>query len=271
MKRKQIIPISAAVIVVILFLGLLYYVNDNSGVSPPFTVVESQSMQHSDHESQIGVIDTGDMIYVKSPEKTSIVTYVDGACSDYKTFGDYGSVIVYKRTTGNPVIHRAILWMEWDSVNSKWNLESLQNYDETLWDIDGAHDTDIYPGSAHILTMKFKRDYRGETISCSIDLNTMIQESGYLTLGDHNTNFDQNGILLRQPIRPDMIKSVADTEIPWIGCLKLMINGKETAVNNYVSNSIGCLTAAFVTIILIIISLTYILDEINLKLISRKL
>ena len=265
MKRKQILTISVAGIAVILFLGLVYYINENSGVNPPFTVVESQSMQHLDDQSAIGTIDTGDMIYVKSPEKTVIVTYVDGIQSGYKSFGDYGSVIIYKRTGGNPVIHRAILWVEWDGTS--WNVDSLNTYPYS-WDIDGGHTcTGFVSGTLH---MTIKSDYRD--IVCSLNFASLNTQSGYITLGDHNGNFDQStGIMDYQPIRPDMVKSVASMEVPWLGCLKLLANGKGDRVDIHAPNSITCLEVTFATIILILIAISYIIDEINYYRISKKI
>ena len=263
MERKHIITISVVGIVIIVFLGLVYYINDNSGVNPPFTVVESQSMQHIDDRSELGIIDTGDMIYVQSPDKCDIVSYVDGYKTGYKTFGDYGSVIVYKRDGGNPVIHRAIVYLEKNGLT--WNIESLQGYDESLWNINGTH---VYTSVTGTLYMSFESDYRSYT--CSINLSTLTQ-SGYLTLGDNNTMFDQNsGIMTNRPISKEMIKSVASTEIPWLGCLKLLVNGKEDRIEAHAPNSIECLEISFISIILIIVSLSFVFDEINVYRISRK-
>jgi len=264
MEKKHIITISVIGIVVIVFLGLVYYINDNSGVNPPFTVVESQSMQHIDDRSELGIIDTGDMIYVQSPDKCDIVSYVDGFKTGYKTFGDYGSVIVYKRDSGNPVIHRAIVYVEKNGSN--WNIESLAGFDESLWSINGTDHE--YMNVSGTLYITFESDYRNYT--CNINLNSLTQ-SGYLTLGDNNTNFDQNsGIMTNRPISKEMIKSVASTEIPWLGCLKLLVNGKEDRIEAHAPNSIEYLEISFITIILLIISLSFIFDEINVFRISKK-
>ena len=76
----------------------------HSGFGTPFSVVMSESMQHDDTRSQIGCIDTGDVVIVQSPEKADIVSYVEGTITGYSTFGDYGSVIIYERGNGhNPV------------------------------------------------------------------------------------------------------------------------------------------------------------------------
>ena len=268
MERKHIVTISVVGIVIIVFLGLVYYINDNSGVNPPFTVVESQSMQHIDDKSELGIIDTGDMIYVQSPDKCDIISYVDGYKTGYKTFGDYGSVIVYKRDSGNPVIHRAILEVQWN--NDHWDIESLQNYDPDLWDIDGTHNcTGITSGTLHF---KIRNNYHNKDCTIEFDgTNSLYHQSGYITLGDNNESFDQSsGIMPRQPITKEMIKSVASTEIPWLGCLKLLVNGKEDRIEAHAPNSIECLEILFISIILIIVSLSFVFDEINVYRISRK-
>lgn len=263
MQRKQIITISIIGIVVILFLGIVYFVKENSGVNPPFTVVESQSMQHNDNQSEIGIIDTGDMIYVQSPDNCDIITYVEGYKTGYKSFGDYGSVIVYKRDTGNPVIHRAIVYLE--KVGLKWNIESLNGY-SGIWDIDGTNE---YMNVSGTLSMTFDNDYKPRT--CTINLDSLTQ-SGYLTLGDNNNDFDQDtGVMHGKPISRDMIKSVAQVEIPWLGCLKLMMNGKEDRIDAHASNSIEYLEISFITIILIVISISYIFDELMVYRISRRI
>ena len=265
MQRKQIITISIIGIVVIMFLGIVYFVKENSGVNPPFTVVESQSMQHNDNQSEIGIIDTGDMIYVQSPDNCDIITYVEGYKTGYKSFGDYGSVIVYKRETGNPVIHRAIVYVE--KNGSGWDIESLEGFNDSLWNINGSNTS--YMGVSGTLYMTFKSDYRDYTIS--VNLDSLIQ-SGYLTLGDNNEEFDQNtSVMHDRPISRDMIKSVAQVEIPWLGCLKLMMNGKEDRIDAHASNSIEYLEISFVTIILIVISISYIFDELMVYNISRRI
>jgi hypothetical protein len=69
--------------------------------------------------------------------------------------------------------------------------------------------------------------------------------------------------MTNRPISKEMIKSVASTEIPWLGCLKLLVNGKEDRIEAHAPNSIEYLEISFITIILLIISLSFIFDEIN--------
>src|SRR5713226_1852201 len=99
-----------AAIIVVVFLAAIYLY---AGVWPPLVVVESSSMQHADRESFLGVIYTGDMVFQQAaPTRSSVVTYLEGRATGYATYGDYGDVIIFRRT-GNPtpVIHRAIMYI----------------------------------------------------------------------------------------------------------------------------------------------------------------
>lgn len=256
--------IISIILVVALFLGIVYLVKDTSGVNPPFTVIQSQSMQHS-NDSQIGIIDTGDMMYVQNADKHGITTFVEGYANGYRSFGDYGDVIVYNRTGNNPVIHRAIMWMEWNG--STWDLSGLNSYDNALWNIDGTHSTTVTSG---ILSMTFTSDYRDKTYT--LNIGNLEKSSGYLTLGDNNSGFDQSsGISYNKLISKERIKSVAYAEIPWLGILKLMLNGEYSKIENNVPSSPIYLTVFFVTLILTIFSLIYIYDEFCLMKISKKI
>src|SRR5207247_8305045 len=99
-----------AAIIVVVFLGAIYAY---AGVWPPLVVVESSSMQHADHESLLGVIDTGDMVFQQAaPTRADVVTYLEGRASGYSTYGEYGDVIIFRRA-GNPtaVSDRAIMYI----------------------------------------------------------------------------------------------------------------------------------------------------------------
>src|SRR6059036_3091676 len=99
-----------AAIIVVVFLAAIYLY---TGVWPPLVVVESASMQHSDQESFLGVIDTGDMVFQQAaPTRADVVTYLEGRATGYATYGDYGDVIIFRRPIDPvPVIHRAIMYV----------------------------------------------------------------------------------------------------------------------------------------------------------------
>ena len=81
----------AFVVVLVIMLALYGYCR----VWPPMVVVESGSMQHGDR-SYIGIIDTGDMVFVKKVNgRDDVMTYVDGEANDYSTYGAFGDVVVH--------------------------------------------------------------------------------------------------------------------------------------------------------------------------------
>lgn len=76
------------------------------GLYTPMVAVESGSM--------IPHIQIGDIIFVESVDRTEIITNKAGKKLDYKSFDEYGDVILYKprgieETT--PIIHRAMYFV----------------------------------------------------------------------------------------------------------------------------------------------------------------
>jgi signal peptidase len=57
----------------------------------------------------------GDLVIYQSPDRTNIITYQEGITSGYKSFENYGNVILYNKngdTSQIPIIHRALYWAE---------------------------------------------------------------------------------------------------------------------------------------------------------------
>jgi len=53
----------------------------------------------------------GDIVFIQDMSRTKVTTYEEGAISEYRTFGEYGNVILYQkygRTDVTPIIHRAM-------------------------------------------------------------------------------------------------------------------------------------------------------------------
>jgi len=240
-KEILIVVAAAALVVIILLSSLMVY----SGMSRPLTVVESKSMQHSDTTSYLGIIDTGDMVIMVSPDKKSVTTYVDGYQSGYSKFGSYGDVIIYYRENGkNPVIHRAIIWL--DYADGKISAPSLENYPADRWSTgDGGSWNDL----KEELILKDLPYKDGTVQEVRMDLSR-ITRSGYLTMGDNNGGFDQMLGIHYDTIMESELKAVAGIEIPWLGCIKLLINHKN--VDMIPNNSINCLVLLFVDIIITI-------------------
>lgn len=263
-----------AVAVILLFFmcsyaGISFY----SGHNPNFSVITSQSMQHDNDRSDIGVIDTGDLVFVRDRSKVEIQTYLQGLETGFMTFGDYGSVIIYRTHNNSSVIHRALLIIE-VKEDSSGKYASIPNLD--AFDSWGSKD---FPGSE--LDPEMLREditlydvgYRG--IDVDIDIEFILSKtetgvSGYVTMGDNNSIIDQNQssnseFIISELVTYDMIVSVPIFEIPWIGSIKLVLEKKGAVVNNYAPNSIPDLAIFTLTILLIFSSLYIIYTGIILE------
>ena len=250
-KGMIIIILAAAMIVVVAISSLYSY----SGMGRPLTVVESNSMQHSDDTSYLGVIDTGDMAVMVSPDKKGVTTYFDGLSSGYSKFGAYGDVIIYYRENKNPVIHRAIIWLEY--ADGKWSAPSLKDYEKgTIWDNPGTWD-DL----SGVLSFYYL-PYKDGTMSASVNLDSMkdsgLAHSGYLTKGDRNVTFDQSSGIHSGPVEKSELKAIAGIEIPWLGCVKLLVNHKNVGMIPH--NSVPCLAVFIIDILTFFVLISVLLD-----------
>ena len=196
-KADKNLLISVGIIIVI-FVGGYASLVAYSGFSSPFSIVMSQSMQHDPHQSEIGCIDTGDIVIVQDPSKAEIQSYIDGTKSGYQSFGDYGSVIIYNRGGNqNPVIHRAIIWLEYNPENDTWSAPSLLGY-SGAWHyeyIDENGETVINNSDYNnIRGILYFDDITVSLKDVNISLDGLEKKSGFLTMGDNpetNTTFDQ--------------------------------------------------------------------------------
>jgi signal peptidase len=207
----------AALLVALILLSMFAF----TGKWPPLVVVESNSMMHGeDNLSNIGVIDTGDLVLVKRVDSTNdIETYVDGCVSGHKTYGDYGDVIVYKRNgqdTQTPIIHRTIVYLEVNPDGVSYTVEALRDLSSDKWSVSGSEDT-----WDHLTSTLTIRDvgYGGAFVTIDIAQLSTPFKSGYITKGDHNSQIDQYSGL--SPVQIEWVVGMARGEIPWFGLLKL--------------------------------------------------
>ena len=249
-KGMLIILVAAVIAVAVVVSALFIY----SGMNGPLTVVESNSMQHSDDTSYLGIIDTGDMAVMISPDKKTVTTFVEGHENGYSKFGAYGDVIIYYRQTANPVIHRAIVWLDFDE--GRWSAPSLKDYPADLWENEGTWDN-----LTGILVLK-NLPYKDGTKDISIDLDrlALIEGccSGYLTKGDRNDYFDQNSSIHMLPVQKSELKAIAGLEIPWLGCIKLLVKDKNTGM--IPDNSKTCLWILILDIIVFIVLVSILFE-----------
>ncbi|MCX8173539.1 MAG: S26 family signal peptidase [Thermoplasmata archaeon] len=207
-----------------------------SGLWPFLVVVESGSMQHGS-DSQIGVIDTGDMVIVKKlGSGGEITTYIQGKISGYSTYGAYGDVIVYRKNghdDATPVIHRVVLFLRYNSSSNAFDIPELNSpslVPNKDWGIVGTS-----PRWYAVTGKLWIADYGHAKINLTINLggilsNVASRHDGYITLGDNNRGaVDQTNLLYRdelvQPVKFEWIVGVARGELPWFGALKLLFTG----------------------------------------------
>ncbi len=251
MDRETKSTIAAIAVMAILFVGIFAGVMMYSGHKPPFSTVTSQSMQHDDDRSSIGVIDTGDMVLVKNKSKTQIVSYLEGRTTGFSKFGDYGSVIIYHRSDNqNPVIHRAIILAEitTDGVNKYLKANFLDQYPS--WSCNMSLNPDYLKGT---LTL-YDFGYNKQTVTINLDpiiAKEEIGTVGYITKGDNNINVDQPGI--SGLVTYEKIKSVPMVEVPWLGCIKLITSGRGAVVAEHAPNSLPSMGTVFFGIVLLFV------------------
>ena len=252
MKRGNRVLIIACGILAAFVIGLYIDIHIVSGLDSPLSVVMSSSMQHDPNSSSIGVIDTGDVVIVSDPSRVEIQSYVEALSTGYKSFGDYGSVIIYNRSGDvNPVIHRAIVWIEYNG-DGTWSIPSLKDYGDDFWTCSGS--TDCYSLKGTLIFNDITQSHK----NVKIYLDTIGKNSGYLTMGDNpvtNKEFDQMGII-SHPVGIDDIRSVAVQEIPWLGVVKVFMTRDKQANLQHVPNSV----CSMIMLFFMIFSLIYCCD-----------
>ncbi len=230
----------AVVIMVVILGGIWAYTQ----VWPPLVVVESSSMQHGDTNSNLGVIDTGDLVLVQNaPARSDVVTYLQGRASGYATYGDYGDVIIfqiYNLPGETPIIHRAIMYVIPNGTDAA-NVPDLASLPSSDWqgiDRNGQPTNRPYGltsvwirgmGYNHDLNITFDLSYVARVLSGE---PLYRRGAGYITMGDNNayhrcqTNspcgsfpYDTSWF----PIQSDIIGH-ARGEIPWFGLIKLLLS-----------------------------------------------
>ena len=88
---------------VLIVLAILFVVYLISGTWPVVVAVESGSMEPN--------IRQGDIIFLFGTNRMNITTHENGGDSDYKTFDEFGNVVIYRpngNTEATPIIHRAM-------------------------------------------------------------------------------------------------------------------------------------------------------------------
>ncbi len=269
--------IAFAVILVLVLLGGIFAY---SQVWPPMVVVESDSMSHGHTTSYVGVIDTGDLVLVQRvSDKADVLTWVEGKATGYRTYGDFGDVIIFHPNTAyypidsTPIIHRPILYVVWNENEAAFDVPALENPALAgLWEATNAAGASLpLPrGISGNLTIR-ELGYRGD-LTIVFDLGrfaraTANRVDGFVTMGDNNAYsskydvWNPGGVAVTPMSR---VVGKARGELPWFGLLKLLVSPGteccrywgETQYNGARANAWGSLE---VTLVLIPIGL-YLAD-----------
>lgn len=179
---------------IVLLVGLLLF--GVSGVWPPLVAVESGSMEPN--------IQRGDLVFVMDPGRfvpgaavngTGVVTYQDGEEAGYRTFGEYGDVIVFDppSNSGAPIIHRARFWVD---EGEDWYDRADPQYIQASQCGDSPDE--------HLR-------------------NCPAPHSGFITLGDANPVYDQvSGVSGPSgPVKPSWVRGTAEVRLPYLGYVRL--------------------------------------------------
>ncbi len=156
-----------------------------TGTWPFMVAVESGSMEPH--------LYPGDVVILISPDRAGgIVTWEEGVKTGYKSFGNYGDVIVYKPNGyGKPIIHRAIAY-----VHKGDRIPALINGKLVLTNEVAENDGYITQGD-NILTNRIPDQLAPASLS---------------PLGEKI-----------KPVKKEWIIGVAKFRIPYIGYLRLLL------------------------------------------------
>jgi signal peptidase len=239
-------PLVALAIVVLMLVGLYTFTQN----WPPAYVVESKSMQHG-YQDQVGLINAGDLVLAEKVPTSSIVPYVVGYRDGVQTYGEPGDVILYHpngNTHATPIVHRAILFLQWDPTKSAYNATDLvglpcgdgsnRTNGELYYDSGsggGCPTTDL-TGTLDVYGVGWNSS--APPIILDLTETAYGRHSGFLTMGDHNLEWDQYPIdagttpSLSSLVEPGWVLGVARGMLPWFGAFKLLLEGNSGNVSS---------------------------------------
>lgn len=228
----------------VLIILMILWAYTGQWLAAPMVAIESGSMEHPNSPfGRLGTIDAGDMVLVVKVTKASDIIPHGGpvqgaeAQNGWKTYGNYGDVIIYKplnRTDVSQIIHRAMCWVDVSVKNGvrTYTIKDYGIYNATTLTIPELGLVNRAPEWDH---------------------------SGFLTKGDNNDIIDEISYICPQPVEPSWISGKARGEIPWVGTINLffedLLHGTHTVANVH-EDSLICLGI----LLAVLISIPIILD-----------
>lgn len=257
--RSFFFDILAAFIVLLILIGGLYTYTDNW---PPLVVVQSGSMQHSDDTSYVGVIDTGDLVFVKRVDEVNdTIPYLDGTVKDHRTYDSFGDVIIFRpngNTERTAIIHRAVMYVEFNGTDLDWNNGSYGGFDIPLTgekNVKGNYIIEDYEWPEGIKNSGLVINF-DKILESFYDFRK-VPHGGFITKGDNNDGPDQTSHFDTdppwiEPVKPEWVIGKSVGELPWFGIIKLRLEGND----NWPENSMRSLIIAMV----VLVSIPFVLD-----------
>lgn len=229
-------PLVALAILAVLLVSLFAYTAN----WPPVYVIESNSMQHGQGD-HVGTLNAGDIVLAQKVGLSSVVTYVQGIQNGFSTYGLSGDVLLYYpngSSKATPIIHRAIIYLQWDKHNATYNATGLTSSE--CGNGSGLYVTINSVGTATCATSGLSSTEKlvlyhvgGRTVAVNFGYtNELGDHSGFLTLGDNNSHPDQapGAVHLSSLVEAGWVIGVARGMIPWFGAVKLLLDGNSGRV-----------------------------------------
>lgn len=215
LKAKLVISVIAVLAIASASSAVILYTD----TWPPVYAVQSMSMEHAPVWTA-GTINTGDLVFVKAIHDNpgNVVTYVQGRQTGFKSYGDYGNVILFEDPSGKILIHRAMFYLSWNG-----DTPVVSDSNNQSWII-------VTPSSVVLEDVGYKHR------NLIVHLTGMTGNDGYITAGDYNVatsnlyNTTYNAYIAADqnafgfgPVKPSSVVGKAFGDIPWFGLIKLNI------------------------------------------------
>lgn len=220
--------ILTAAVFAILLGGLLAYAR----TWPPLATITSDSMAHGEGESAAGTLDTGDVVAVQAVStRSDVVTYLEGRAAGYRTYGDFGDVIVFDapgEPAGSTYVHRAMAFVEWNASANAYDVPDLERLPAAAWaGWDAAGNVTPWPFALsrfvlHDAGWRKDIDIAFNLTAGQRTLAVGFETSGLLSMGDDNAYTTLTKVD-RWVVPPANVRGVARGELPWVGLIHLTL------------------------------------------------